>query len=192
MLNHRGQVRVVGAGRGFVGVGAPSESERTASDGAGQAEAGGLGARLGRCWGEGVGLRAARGQDLAGRPFPAPVGGGVQGLNVFGGGSIVDDFQGFVENALEPGVMTERAIELELRNLQERSGGWNVTLRNVDGSRDFIRVKRKRGGSFQPRVHWQRNELSVMLTRCGSDQCEVWGLIHRKLTVFLFYFVLLL
>jgi hypothetical protein len=104
----------------------------------------------------------------------------------------MDDLQGFVENSLEPGVMTERAIELELRNLQERGGGWNVTLRNVDGSRDFIRVKRKRGWSFIPRVKWQWNKLSVMLTRCGSDQCEVWWLIHRKLTVFLFYFVVLL
>ena len=32
----------------------------------------------------------------------------------------------------------------------------------------------------------------LTLCMCGSDQCEVWGFIHRKLTVFLFYFVVLI
>ena len=79
--------------------------------------------------------------------------------------------QRFVENAREPGMMTDSPIELELRNLQESSRGWNVALSDMNSSGALVRIERECGWPLVPRIKRKWNELLVVVCwrMCGRD-----------------------
>ena len=76
--------------------------------------------------------------------------GTVEGVEEFAPGTGDRDLKLFIQDPAEIGMTTDFTLELELRNLEESGGGWNVALSDVDRGGAFVRIKRERGWTFAP------------------------------------------